>query len=107
MKLLLQNGREYHNVGSNEEIELYLWVDLWYAKLMPKNYMYYKLQGNPSRKLQKLTKNNLRNDFIGTPFENKISVFLAQHHPSGRDRKTRGYKILKVLNVDDLSQRME
>ncbi len=97
MKLLIQNGKEYHSMGANDQMELYLWIDVWYAKLIPSACMYYKLSSETSRKVKKLTRTNLVNDFAGTPFEQKLSAFLEQYDPCKKDRKTGAYKILEVF----------
>ncbi len=99
MKLLMQNGREYHSMGANDQIELYLWVDLWYAKLVPQVCMYYKLPREVISEVQRLTRTNLRNDFGGTLFEKHLFAFLAQHHPCKKDRKTGVYKILEAFKI--------
>ena len=96
-KLLLQNGREYHSVAINEHIELYLWVDLWYAKLMPCTSVYYIVPSETISPVKKLTRTNLVNDFAGTPFEQKLIAFLRKHHPCKKDRKTGNYKLLEVF----------
>ncbi len=97
MKLLLQNGKKYHSLGSNNCIELYVRIDLWYAKLLPQKHMYYRMLNRSTRKVKRLTKTNLRNDFKGTPFEKKIFAFLEHHHPYYKDKKKKNYKILESL----------
>ncbi len=98
MKLLIQTGREYHSMGANNQIELFLWVDRWYAKLVPRACMYYKLSRREmNSKVKKLTRTNLYNDFGGTPFEKSLFAFLAQQHPCKKNRKTGAYKILEVF----------
>ncbi len=97
IKLLIQNGKEYHSVAMNNHLELYLWVDLWYAKLMPCTCLYYKLTDEITGRVKKLTRTNLLNDFAGTPFEQKLIAFLKKRHPCKKDRKTGAYKILEVF----------
>ena len=97
IKLLIQNDKEYHSVAMNSHLELYLWVDLWYAKLMPCACLYYKIPSEVIGKVKKLTRTNLFNDFAGTPFEQKLIAFLKKHHPCKKDRKTGAYKILEVF----------
>ena len=96
-KLLFQNGKEYHSVDINDHIELYLWVDLWYAKFMPCTCLYYKLPSEVISRVKKLTRTNLVNDFAGTPFEQQLIVFLKKHHPCKKDQKTGAYKLLEVF----------
>ncbi len=97
IKLLIQNNKEYHSVAMTSHLELYLWVDLWYAKLMPCTCLYYKIPSEVISKVKKITRANLLNDFAGTPFEQKLVDFLRRYHPCKKDRKTGAYKILEVF----------
>ncbi len=101
VKFLLQNDKEYHSVDINEHIELYLLVDLWYAKLMPCTALYYIVPSEVISRVKKLTRTNLVNDFIGTPFEQKLVAFLRKHHPCKKDRKTGNYKLLEVFDSNE------
>ena len=104
MNLLIQNGKEYHGVVMNNHIELYLWVDLWYAKFMPCACLYYKLPSELISKVKKLTRMNLLHDFGGTPFEQKLVTFLKKHHPCKKERKTGDYKLLGVFVANEFTE---
>ena len=101
IRLLIQNDKMYHSLDINNHIELYLLVDLWYAKLMPCTCLYYKLPSEMISKVKKLTRTNLLNDFVGTPFEQKLVAFLRKHHPCKKDRKTGNYKLLEVFDSNE------
>ena len=84
-------------MGANDQIELYLRVDLWYAKLVPSVCLYYKLSSEVTGRVKKLTRTNLRNDFGGTAFEKNLFAFLARYHPCKKDQKSGVYTILEAF----------